>query len=259
VAFNTMGRSLEEGRRQDISFLLERFRLNRDLPESALRDADKSSVFLAGYGAGGAALLMLTGSAGFAARYPSVKGVIAVESPLLSVLEGEKFVLPPLPSDNWFISLWSGIRGRVAERQPRKITGIGAVPNPGVPVCFLLSDRVVNPRHREDRYATILRVFQDAGMPAVIAAAKGAGPLDYSDIPEKYPLYPVLMSGAKKSLLRAAHGRRETAALMTEFAAALLEEASRGGVSLARSPLSAQGFHVERNKSWNSLKSRFIL
>jgi hypothetical protein len=254
-----MGRILEEGRRQDISFLLERLRLNRDLPESALRDADKSTVFLAGYGAGGAALLMLTGSAGFAARYPSVKGVIAVESPLLSVLEGEKFILPPLPSDNWFISLWSGIQSRIAERQPRRITGIGAVPNPGVPVCFLLSDWVRNPRYREDRYAAILRVFQDALSPAVIAAAKGTGPLDYSDIPEKYPLYPVLVSGAKKGLLRGGHGSRETAALMTEFAAAMLEEAGREAASLSRTPLSARDFHVERNESWNSLKSRFIL
>jgi hypothetical protein len=202
---------------------------------------------------------MLTGSAGFAARYPSVKGVIAVESPLLSVLEGEKFILPPLPSDNWFISLWSGIRGRITERQPRKITDIGAVPDPGVPVCFLLSDRVQNPRRREDRYASILRVFQETGTPAVIAAAKGAGPLDYSDIPEKYPLYPVLMSGAKRSLLRRTHGSRETAALMTEFAAAMLEEAGQGGASLVRTPLSAQGFYIEKNKRWNSLKSRFIL
>jgi hypothetical protein len=145
----------------------------------------------------------------------------------------------------------------MAERQPRKITGIGAVPNPGVPVCFLLSDRVMNLRHREDRYAAILRVFQDAGAPAVIAAAKGAGPLDYSDIPEKYPLYPILVPGAKKSLLRGTHGSRETAALMTEFAAAVLEEAGQGGLS--RTSLSARDFHVEGNKSWNSLKSRFIL
>jgi hypothetical protein len=275
VAANAIGRSLEEGRRRDIAFLLGLLRRSGPLPASgaheaalraALADTDMSAVFLAGYGAGGAALLELGGIPDFAVRYPMVKGIIAVESPLLSVLTGEEAPAAPPPHDNWFIALWSGIRSRAAALRSRKITGIGEVPRPGVPVCFILSDMVRDPRHREDRYAALLRVFHSAKGPAVLAAASGAGTLDYSDIPEKYPVYRVLRFGGKtppEGLHRRPHGPGETAALMANFAITVLEGGAvpdkTGRAFPVRKLLLSRNFHIETNAVWNSLEKGSIL
>jgi hypothetical protein len=269
VSANAIGRSLEEGRRRDIAFLLGKIGQNRPsagADEAALRaalgEADLSAVFLAGYGAGGAALLELSGAPDFTLRYPAVKGIIAVESPLLSVLTGEEAPAPPPPHDNWFIAVWSGIRGRAAALRPRKITGIGEVPRPGVPVCFILADMAGEPRRREGRYAAILKVFRNAKVPAILAAAAGAGPLDYSDIPGKYPVYPVLRFRGKpqpEGPIRGARGPEETAALMANFAAAVLEDAGAGRAFPVRKPLEPRNFRIEANAVWNSLKKGSIL
>jgi pimeloyl-ACP methyl ester carboxylesterase len=270
VGANAIGRSLEEERRRDIEFLLGLLRQNKPLPASfpaaiadALAETDRSTVFLAGYDAGGAALLELAGVPDFAARYPAVKGLIAVESPLLSVLTREITPELPPPNDNWFIAIWWEVRSRVESLLPQRITGIGEVPRPSVPVCFILSDRVLEARHRDDRYGTVLKVFHNANAPAILTTADGAGPLDYSDIPEKYPLYRVFRPGRKGSLFRGTHGTKETAALMTNFAASILESSQEGegGTSpvLPRKPLASQNFHIETNNGWNSLKKGFIL
>jgi hypothetical protein len=263
AAANAIGRSLEEGRRQDIVFLLNLLRQNRPL----FSGTDPAAVFLAGYNEGGAALLELSGAPDFAARYPAVKGVIAVESPLLSALTREDAPAALPSGGNWFSAVWSGIRGRAAALRPRKITGIGEVPRPNVPVCFIVSDKAADPRYRETRYATIFKALLHARVPAVLVAAAGAGPLDYSDIPEKYPIYPVLRPGGRAlppgSLARGIHGPGETAALMTNFAAAVLapgpETEERTVPPLSRKALSPQNFHIETNSNWNSLKKGSIL
>jgi hypothetical protein len=273
VAANVLGRSLEEGRRRDIVFLLDMLGQNTLLPAAGAykpvtgaipAGTNLPAVFLAGYDAGGSALLGLAASPGFTARYPAVKGLIAVESPLFSVMTGEELPPAPPPDDNWFIAVWSGIRGRAAALRKRRITGIGEVPLPNIPVCLILSDNVVNPRYRENRYAAVLKMFHNTAGPVVLAAAAGAGPLDYSDVPVKFPLYSVLRPGNGKTprilgVPEGAHRPGETAALMTNFAAAVLEEDGRGGPVLARKPLPPQRFHVEANKRWNSLKNRSIL
>ncbi|MDR2743182.1 MAG: hypothetical protein LBB98_13670 [Treponema sp.] len=276
VSANVIGRSLEEGRRQDIVFLLGLLRQSGPLSGSgmheaalraALAETDLSAVFLVGYDAGGAALLELSGPPDFAARYPAVKGIITVESSLFSVLTGEEAPTAPPPHDNWFIAVWSGICSRAAALRSRKLTGIGEVPRPGVPVCFILSDMVEEPRHRENWYAAILRVFRSTKVPAILVAAAGAGPLDYSDIPEKYPIYPFLRPGGKApssgGLTRGIHGPKETAALMTNFAATILEDTpvpnGTERTVLSRKPLSARNFHIEANAAWNSLKKGSIL
>jgi hypothetical protein len=268
VAANTVGRSLEEGRRQDIVFLLGLLGQNKPLPVSgaynaaitaALAETDLSAVFLAGYDTGGSALL---GLRGLKARYPAVKGVIAVESPLFSALTGEEPPPAPPPGDRWFTAVWSGIRSRFAALRTRKITGIGELPHPDVPVCVILSGNVENPRLREDRYTAILGALRNTTAPAILIAAAGAGPLDYSDIPGKYPIYSLLRSGGKKTLqtgVSGTHGPRETAALMINFAAVILEEEGRTAPVLSRRLLSSRSFYIETNSRWNSLKNELIL
>jgi hypothetical protein len=188
---------------------------------------DPECIFLAGYGAGGAALLLLSGSSDFTARYPSVRGIIAVESPLLSVLQGEE----------------------------------EAFPGPQIPVLFLVSDRILNPKYRDKQYKTILRVFYQTEGPSVIAAIPGAGPLDYSDVSGKYPLFSALFPGGKKRFDRP-YIHRRTAALMANFGALILEEDRGYQENWVQAPQKTgfdEAIHVETGRTWNYPGKEYIL
>jgi hypothetical protein len=230
---NARGRKLEEERARDIVFLLAQIRANRNLREFSLAGADPDCLFLAGYGEGGAALLLLAGSPGFAAQYPAVRGILAVESPVLSILHGEeRKTVPPREDAGWFRSLWAGLSGWAANTGPKKITAMSAAPGPEVPLFLLLSDRVIDPQYRNTRYKTILGVFGNSRAQAVLTAVHGAGPLDYSDIPGKFPLMSALFPGKGKTARDFNQLNRMTAALMINFASPLLE--AEPGIAIPR-------------------------
>jgi dienelactone hydrolase len=239
AAVNAQGRLMEDQRRQDTAFLLARVGESvpsRDaFPPGALAGADRKRVFLVGYGAGGAAVLLLAGAPDFASRYPGVRGLIAVESPVLSALRGdEREEPPPLGEDaGWFRAIGFGISNWARGLKPQRITGMTAVPAPAVPLLLLVSDRALQDRYVERRYGTLWRLFDDAKKPAILAAVPGAGPLDYSDIPLKYPLYAALFPGAGAPLWSNGEIPRNTAALMANFAALLRQAVPPAPPSLA--------------------------
>jgi hypothetical protein len=250
-AINAQGRLLESARMQDIEFLLTQIRQN---PELGLT-TQAVPVFMAGYGAGGAALTMLAGNAGFIARHPEVRGIIAIESPILSMLRGDaREPFEPGADADWFRSLWAGIRHWFAERKPARITHIADVPNPALPILFLVSDQVTDPRRRDDRYSTILRVFHDAGSPALLAAVPGAGPLSYSAVPEKYPLYETIFPGHAYPVWRQRDYAPGTAALMVNFAAIVLEASPSSLMSLPPGQV-----YYETGRAWNYQRDGAIL
>lgn len=275
---NAAGRVLEDGRRQDIFFLLGAIRQQDEFRRELLGDADGDCIFLAGYGAGGAALLQIAGSPGFTRQYPAVKGLAAVESPILSALrEPDQPPPSPLRLEGWFRSLSQAIRTRTAELGPRKLSGAAELPAPGVPALLLLSDRALNTRHRETRYATLIPLLQEMKEPAILAAVRGAGPLDYSDVPRKYPLYRVLFPGTGK--LHAAGGRLRpsggrlrpsagfetaggglmSAALIANFAAVILERGETSVRIPLRADLSQEGIMLEAGRAWNFSTTGSIL
>ncbi|MDR2143866.1 MAG: hypothetical protein LBP29_05810 [Treponema sp.] len=220
---NAGGRKLEEGRRQDVEFLLVELSQNKTLRDM-LSGAEKNCVFLAGYGAGGAALTGLSAEADFAARFSQVKGIIALESPLYSSIEGDPPPPSPPPAENPVIAFFQGAGSFFQNLAPRKVTGIGPVPRPQIPVMFVVSDRVI--RERSGRYETILRTLYSARGPALLAFLSGAGPFDYSDSPRLYPVYSLLFRGGKGGRIReAAEYPDITAALMANFAAFIMESA----------------------------------
>jgi hypothetical protein len=273
---NAIGRSLEEERKQDIEFLLAQIRQNHVFRNS-LEGTNPDYVFLAGYGAGGSAMVLLAGSPGFAGLYPFVKGIIAVESPILSALEREAPGAPdPAPRGRgWFRSLWAGIRGWAAEFRPKKITGAARVPGPQIPVLFLVSDRALTPKYRDKRYGTILRILHESEGPSVFAAINGAGPLDYSDVSGKYPLFSSLFSGYGEKPGPYPYFIQRTAALMANFSALLLEEASaeagaeapeEASAEQPESPVTAPqrirftgDIHIETGGTWNYGGREYIL
>jgi hypothetical protein len=276
MAANEDGRELEEGRRRDVEFLLAELAQNKTLRD-ALLSADKSCVFLAGYGAGGAALTGLCSSPEFTARFGQVKGLIAVESPLYSSVEGDPPPPVPLPSKNPLVVFFRGIEHFFRGLAPRKVTGIGSVPRPELPVLFIVSDRAF--QERAGRYQSILKTSESARGPALTAALSGAGPFDYSDSPRVYPVYSFLFRGEKTERAKADYPR-VTAALMANFAAFIMESADPAypsesanpaasanpadgrGINLGASPpekTALADIRLETGGVWNLPDSRFIL
>jgi hypothetical protein len=265
---NAAGRSLEEGRQQDVEFLLAQLRNRREDLRSALEGTTTDHIFLAGYGAGGAALLLLGGTPDFTARYPAVRGIIAVESPVLSVLRGEERPAAAIPQDaGWFLSLWGGLRGWAAEFRPKRINAMTAPPDPRVPALFLVSGWALNPRLRDNRYGTVFRIFEEATGPAVLAAVPGSRPQDYSDVPLKYPLFSARLPGGGTPP-QSDYFIRRVSALMSNFAALVLEkmtpaESVRGspGNRTAIPPkiLFDDTIHIETGGTWNYTKKEYIL
>jgi hypothetical protein len=243
---NRAGRFLEAERRNDVRFLLDLIRRNRGVPgytEAPGTGTDWDGVFAAGYGAGGAALLSLSEEGA------AFRGIVAIESEILSAYrESGRPPAPELPRNaNWFQAFWAGISGWAAEAVPGKIAGIGKTPDPRAPVCFIASSRVRNDKQRNGRYAAMLQVFRAAAVPVILTAVPGAGPTDYSDAPEKYPLYSVLFPGRGEKLWPRADCIPGTAALIINFAASVLEREAPGDTvpALPRKPLDSEALHIE--------------
>jgi hypothetical protein len=252
AAANAGGRELEAERRQDTEFLLQELMQNKTLRD-LLPDVDMDSIFLAGYGAGGAALTALSGNAGFTARYQQVRGIIAVESPLLSSLE-EDALPPPLPTPgNPVIAFLFQARDFGKSFIPRKITHIGTVPQPTIPILFILSDKVIE--NRSGRYETVLRVLGASRESAILAAVPGSGPFDYSDSPRYYPIYSFLFRGHR---MGQAAGPELTASLITNFAALFLESEEEESSPLTKTLLS-NSIYLETGGVWNIPGGRTIL
>lgn len=164
------GRALEEDRQKDILFLLPKL-----MEETGL--SSSGSVFLAGYGDGGSALINLAGNSEFS-NYANIKGIVSIESPL-----------------------WS-------------VSGINI---PDMPALFLISDRVLDPGYKNDRYESIFSCLRYYNKPITIASVLGAGPLDYAGFPSHYPLLSLLFKGFQKAPDNGIIA--ETALIISEFAA----------------------------------------
>jgi len=249
---NAKGRELEEGRRRDTELLLREIAQNRTLQDKL--GPGRSTVFLAGYGAGGAALAFLTGEDDFAQRYPQVKGIITVEAPLLGSLEGD-IPLPPAPlPDDSADALFRQIKDFFVQLLPKKITRIDTIPRPVLPALFIVSDRVI--QDRSSRYETVLRSLAASRNMALLAAVPGAGPFDYSDSPRYFPVLSVLFPGASYKKGQAA-GPEITAALITNFAVLVLSGHPDESL-LATTPLNGD-IYLETGGVWNIPNSRAIL
>jgi hypothetical protein len=117
--------------------------------------------------------------------------------------------------------------------------------------------------------------------------------LDYTDIPQKYPLYSFFFPGKEKPAFQKRELSRITASLIANFSAALLETNTlevmpesqipmesevpavsptefpseapgergpdQGDFPLAPQGLPEGGLHVETNGAWNSLPKGYIL
>ncbi|MDR1972679.1 MAG: hypothetical protein LBQ46_12255 [Treponema sp.] len=231
---NDFGRALEEGRRRELTFLLPYVKENLAALAPA---ADGDLLFLAGWGAGGAALVSLVPESsgpgypgiwgpaaarrtGLPARSPlpyGVRGLVAVESRLWTAWDPA-----PAPERSAGPRILESLRNWAARLRPERIGGLGTVPRPACPVLYLVSDRALG--GGEGSYAALFSALRNSGGPAALAAMEGAGPLDYTDFPAERSLYSALFPGRSRGSGRgvfpgseALSSSRYTAALIARF------------------------------------------
>ena len=189
---NMRGRALEELRLGELSFLLPWLRSNPWFTQGPLFDqASRDEIFLAGFDAGASALILLE-----SAEVPGIRirGLVAVESYLWSLYREE--APPPLPTrteEGWLSSLREGI-GRVGLRMRRPtLAPREELPPLGLPVLFLVSDRVRENPDAPGPYQALLALNAAEG--GILISPEGAGPFDFSDVPLRYPLISRLFPG----------------------------------------------------------------
>jgi hypothetical protein len=243
---NKAGRFLETERREDLEFLLPHI-IRNYLPR-------ESPLFLAGYGAGGSALLYLAGSGFPGAAYADVRGIMVIESRLWSAFHPEDRRIGEIPEDSlWFAAIRIRIENWFTERKPRLLVP-ERIPSSPVPVLFLMSDRILGRGPDADRYRAVREALRNAEAPAVLAALEGTGPLDYTAHPVTHPIYRFIFPGLGKNSLKGGDFADCTASIMTNFAALTLGEAA---AMLDTRKLDVN-LHLE-SQSWTLPDLRYIL
>jgi hypothetical protein len=228
---NDFGRALETGRREDLEFILPHIRRNS---AALVPGADPETLIVAGFGAGGAAAAYAAADPVFIAQNKQLRAIASVESGFWSVYRAEERSLRPAPAPgeglvggvtNWFSKARIAVQNWFVGLKPLKMAGPGTVPRPNVPALYLVSDRALEPKAAQKRYAAAFDLLQKAApAPAALIALKGAGPLDYTDYPAEYPLYSALFPGqGEKAGLRGEDFIADTASVITGFAAAVLK------------------------------------
>ena len=262
---NSRGRAMEEERKEDLLFLLSWIRQNPRIEgKTPLFDiASPDAVFLAGYDAAGSALILQANSFSSAGRtganlFPpravssggiNIRGLIAVESPLWSLYREETPDLSAPPRDTggfkgWFQSARYGFNRWLWDIKPKKIAGLGQVPELSIPTLFLLSDRSREDKYRESKYLAPLKCFEAARGPAVLVSADGAGPLDYSDFPALYPLITALFPGRGKPVWTNPEAPGVSAEIMASFADGVLQ--AEGDISPLRNTILPAGLQIQK-------------
>jgi hypothetical protein len=129
-----------------------------------------------------------------------------------------------------------------------------------VPSLFILSDRALSRSwRREQRYQSVIETYRKAVKPAALVMVSGAGPLDYSDVPEKYPLLSRLFPGDAEPLWTREDYLSGTVSLIANFCAALLEDGATQRTPAIQRMALDRAIHVEANGAWNLAAVTYIL
>jgi dienelactone hydrolase len=178
----------------------------------------KRKKVIIGYGMGGSAAVYLSADDAFVSKHPKLCGVLAIESRLYSSFYGErqpeKYMEPILPFEfaqrieNWLV-----------KKKPVKINALHDAPQLKVPVQFVFSasnetlDMYLNP------YAIVQKTAAENDKTAVMRNYKDIHPVDWTDIPVKYPFIRFLAAGTQISAWKNSESISNTAKMFHQFIA----------------------------------------
>jgi dienelactone hydrolase len=207
-----VGAAIERERSADLAFLVDYMKLASEQIDNPYGAVDTDKIVIAGFGTGGAAASLYASSS----MASSIVAAVSIEGPIFTALRGEG--APPVPSraeKTGIVGTW--ISSLTARFRIERIVGTEDVSGPKVPLLFIVSDRVREPDSRDGRYATILRSLRAAEAPSVLASVDGAGPFDYSEAGEVYPLYSAMMPGLGERNPQPGFYAEKAADLITNF------------------------------------------
>ncbi len=231
----------ENERYSDLQFLIDQ------LYKGALTVEQPHHIYLAGYGAGAAAVIRFMDQ-----EKNYIHGGIAIEGPLCSALEFEKATEI---SDS---SFWSTIQNWYEQNRPKHFVQCGVVPIIQKPVLFLVSDTVTEPGARDGRYMSIIRMVRAAHAPVILGAITGAGPFDYGDTIHYYPIYTALMPGNGPRVKTSGFYPEVTASLINNFCTIFGND---GITEVQHLPLEkiSTTVHLESGGIWTSITPEEVL
>ncbi|MCL2528582.1 MAG: hypothetical protein FWE42_09220 [Defluviitaleaceae bacterium] len=215
---NERGRVLEDARQSDLEFLLPR------LPAllGVMGRADLPPMLFVGYGAGGSALAYMAVENGFLDRHGNVLGVMAIESQLWSSYLNIPRTIEPLTDTGMIPRLQTNVANWFHGRRRQRVSRTGPLPEPGLPVLYLVSGRALDTGRRQRAYQAVFDAMRYGYGPVALAAIESAGPLDYQDYPLTHPLLSFFFSGLRGAG-RSENPIADTAGIIGNFASFLLE------------------------------------
>jgi hypothetical protein len=217
---NDRGKILEAERRTDIEYLLPR--INDLLSETSF--GELPPIILAGYGAGGSALVYLNAEGRFISNNNTL-GIIAIENRLWSSFQTESSDLPKILSTRKFsFRGFQGIFDRLPHILPRTLKRSESLPPANLPVLYLISGRALmypslDYGTGKNPYQAIFDTLRIAPGPSAMAVVIDASPLDYQDFPLTHPVFSFSLAKAKN----AAKTVSDTASIIGNYASLLLE------------------------------------
>jgi len=186
----------------------------KNVPENI--GMDKSRISVAGFGSGGAAALMygvqgvefekkVQDSFSTSEEHYELIASISLEGPPASFRETEIRMdeAESISAEKGSIGhralsaiklFFQGIMGRNGFEGYRSV---GKVPEARVPTLMVVSDKIGDTDTRDGRYAGLLRFLLGAKAMSAIVSFDGAGILDFTDAPRKYPLFSAFTPGLK--------------------------------------------------------------
>jgi hypothetical protein len=171
-------------READIRFLLSALKT-----DTLLREIVPEYIFLAGYGAGGAASVGLSGNRAFLRDNPAVMAAAAIESIALCDFSEREYESGKNALENIGITF-----GRLFNKPlPR----LGNITHPEIPVLFIAGDGAQG-KNSYNRYVAVVQTMLESEAPFLFASVNGIHVIDFSTFSRKYPILSLFLKGKKE-------------------------------------------------------------
>jgi hypothetical protein len=173
-------------READIRFLLSALKTDPLLREMV---PPYKYIFLAGYGAGGAASVGLSGNRAFLRDNPAVKAAAAIESIALCDFSEREYESGKNALENIGIMF-----GRFFNKPLPRLENIT---HPEIPVLFIAGEGARG-KNSYNRYVAVVQTMLESEAPFLFASVNGIHAIDFSTFSRKYPILSLFLKGKKE-------------------------------------------------------------